>query len=113
VNLATHLLHDAWSDAFDVAAVISNDTDLCEPIKIVNAELNKVVGVLCPAASCSQPLRNVAKFVKHIGRRTSRPRSSPTRSPARQSRSRRHGEIPAVTTKTAWHAMRDAHLGSR
>jgi len=66
VNLATHLLHDAWSDAFDVAAVISNDTDLCEPIKIVNAELNKVVGVLCPAASCSQPLRNVAKFVKHI-----------------------------------------------
>jgi len=66
VNLASHLLHDAWSGRFEVAAVISNDTDLCEPIRIVNQELNKLVGVLCPATSCSQPLRNVAKFVKHI-----------------------------------------------
>ena len=66
VNLAVHLLHDAWSGSFDVAAVLSNDTDLCEPIRIVNEQLNKIVGVICPATSCSQPLRAVAKFVKHI-----------------------------------------------
>src|SRR6266478_3708251 len=29
VKLATHLLHDAWTGAFEAAAVISNDTDLC------------------------------------------------------------------------------------
>jgi hypothetical protein len=66
VNLATHLIHDAWSGRFDAAAVISNDTDLCEPIAIVNQELYKPVGVLCPAQNCSMPLRKVAKFVRHI-----------------------------------------------
>jgi hypothetical protein len=66
VNLATHLLHDAWCGRFDVAAVISNDTDLCEPIKIVSTELKKPVGVLCPAASCAKDLKQVARFVKHI-----------------------------------------------
>jgi hypothetical protein len=33
VNLATHLLHDAHMGRFDVAGVISNDSDLLEPIK--------------------------------------------------------------------------------
>jgi hypothetical protein len=66
VNLAAHLINDAWSNRFDVAAIISNDTDLCEPIRIVNQELKKLVGVMCPASNCSLPLKNVAKFVKHI-----------------------------------------------
>jgi len=33
VNLATHLLHDAHMGRFDVAVVVSNDSDLLEPIK--------------------------------------------------------------------------------
>ena len=33
VNLATHLLHDAHMDRFDVAVVASNDSDLLGPIK--------------------------------------------------------------------------------
>jgi hypothetical protein len=60
------LLNDAWSGAIDVAVVVSNDTDLCEPIRMVNEQLNKFVGVMCPAQSCSLPLQRVAKFVKHI-----------------------------------------------
>ena len=32
VNLATHLLMDAIDDLFDVADIISNDSDLKEPI---------------------------------------------------------------------------------
>ena len=38
VNLATHLLHDAHLGRFDVAVVISNDSDLLAPIKIVRQE---------------------------------------------------------------------------
>ena len=32
VNLATYLLVDAFEDRFDVAVIISNDSDLKEPI---------------------------------------------------------------------------------
>lgn len=46
VNLATHLLHDAHMDRLDVAVVVSNDSDLLGPIKIVRNELGKKVGIL-------------------------------------------------------------------
>jgi hypothetical protein len=39
VNLATHLLHDAHMGRFEVAVVVSNDSDLLEPIKIVREQL--------------------------------------------------------------------------
>ena len=34
VNLATHLLYDGFRNDYDIAVVISNDSDLLEPIKI-------------------------------------------------------------------------------
>lgn len=48
VNLAVHLLNDAWKGLFDAAAVISNDTDLVTPIRMVTAERGKPVTVVCP-----------------------------------------------------------------
>jgi hypothetical protein len=49
VNLACHLVRDALTNAFDVAVVLTNDTDLIEPIRIVRAEAaTKVVGLLTP-----------------------------------------------------------------
>ena len=48
VNLATHLLHDAHTAKFDIGVVISNDSDLLEPIKLVRHHLKKQVGVLNP-----------------------------------------------------------------
>jgi hypothetical protein len=66
VNLAVHLVHDAWSNLFDAAAVITNDTDLVEPIRIVTRELKKPVYLLCAAPSASSPLVNVATHVRHI-----------------------------------------------
>jgi hypothetical protein len=45
VNLATHLLHDPHMDRFDVAVVISNDSDLLEPIKIARQDLKKEGGL--------------------------------------------------------------------
>ena len=37
VNLGVHMLNDAWRDAYDIAAIVTNDTDLVEPMKLVAA----------------------------------------------------------------------------
>lgn len=48
VNLATHLVYDSCNDAFDVAAVLSNDSDLVTPIVFAREKCGKVVGVINP-----------------------------------------------------------------
>lgn len=69
VNLATHLLNDAWKGLFDVAAVVSNDTDLVTPIGIVSTELKKAVYVVCPGRWPVAPkLKSAASHVRHIRR---------------------------------------------
>jgi hypothetical protein len=37
------MLNDAWRDAYDTALVLSNDSDLREPIRMVCTELRKRV----------------------------------------------------------------------
>ena len=66
VNLATHLLHDAHMGRFDVAVVISNDSDLLEPIKIVRHQLKKQVGILNPHPKASRALLPHIDFIKQI-----------------------------------------------
>ena len=67
VNLAAHLLNDAWEGLFDVAVVISNDTDLVTPIRMVSVERKKPVFVVCPGRwSIAPRLRDVASRVRHI-----------------------------------------------
>lgn len=67
VNLATHLLNDAWNDLFEAAVVISNDTDLVVPIRMVTEERKRTVFVVCPGRWQIAPqLRNVASHVRHI-----------------------------------------------
>lgn len=66
VNLAAHLLYDAFLNAYDVAAVISKDTDLREPIRIVACEMKKAVGLICPEGEPPGGLAEVATFVRHI-----------------------------------------------
>jgi hypothetical protein len=46
LNLASYLLLDAFRDAFDVAVVVSNDSDLLEPVRIAREELGCTMGVL-------------------------------------------------------------------
>lgn len=61
VNLATHLLRDAFKNVFHTAVVISNDSDLEEPIRICNKDLNKYIYVLNPQDGYpSKDLRLVA-----------------------------------------------------
>lgn len=67
VNLAAHLLNDAWKGVFDAAVVISNDTDLCAPIEMVAAERGLPVYVACPSpAGMSKELAAVATHKRHI-----------------------------------------------
>lgn len=61
------LVNDAWAGRFDAAAVLSNDTDLVEPIRIVTQELKKPVILLCAASHGAAPqLKAVATAVRHI-----------------------------------------------
>jgi uncharacterized LabA/DUF88 family protein len=48
VNLASHLLLDAFKGSCEVAVVISNDSDLRVPIRIAEKELGIRVGVINP-----------------------------------------------------------------
>ena len=55
VNLSAHLLNDVWKGLFDAAAVISNDTDLVTPIRMVGyreeqARLHRVSRALAGCA---------------------------------------------------------------
>ena len=66
VNLATHLLHDAHLNRFDIAVVVSNDSDLLEPIRLVRQELKKTVGVLNPHKNPSRAIQPHVDFYKPI-----------------------------------------------
>lgn len=66
VNLASLLLADAFRGDFEVAAVLSNDSDLVLPIKIVSTELHLPVGILNPHKRFAVELMKVATFRKQI-----------------------------------------------
>ena len=67
VNIATHMVNDGHKGAYQVAIIISNDSDLVEPVRVVRQELNLPVGVLNPIpAKPSHELRKHATFVKPI-----------------------------------------------
>lgn len=66
VNLACHLLLDAFQGNFDVAAVLSNDSDLIEPIRIATQILGKPVGLLSPVANPNPGLSRAATFIRRI-----------------------------------------------
>ena len=64
VNLASYLLLDAFHDSYDVAVVVSNDSDLAEPIRMVKNEFEKPVVIVYPV---SNPGRRTSQELKSIG----------------------------------------------
>lgn len=66
VNLAVHMLNDAWRDTYDVAVVLSNDSDLAEPMRLVR-EMGKTVGLLTPEGRpLSKELKQHASFMRPV-----------------------------------------------
>jgi len=66
VNLATHLLVDAFRGRYEVAVVVTNDSDLAEPIRIVRQELGLDVIILNPQPKPSAELNRLATFIRPI-----------------------------------------------
>jgi hypothetical protein len=66
VNLGVHLVRDAFKGAFELAAVLTNDTDLFEPIRIVTQEVGLPVTLLTPTAKPAGKLVTVATAVRHV-----------------------------------------------
>ncbi len=75
VNIATEMLVDAFRDRFDVALLISGDSDLTPPVQAVQSLFpresiaGKSVVVAFPPARVSKRLRAVANASFTIGRK--------------------------------------------
>ena len=68
VNLAIHLLNDAWLNKYDCAIVISNDSDLAESLRLIRNQNKKMIGLISPIISGhpSRELQKHAHFVKRV-----------------------------------------------
>jgi uncharacterized LabA/DUF88 family protein len=66
VNLASYLIHDAWCNRYDLALILSQDTDLLEPVRLVREEIGKQVGVIQLDGKQPGKLAKSANFVRHV-----------------------------------------------
>lgn len=66
VNLAVHLLNDGYKRDYELAVMVTNDSDLLEPMRIVKQELNLPVGLVNPHKNPSFVLRQHATFIKQL-----------------------------------------------
>ena len=67
VNLAVHLINDAWLDLYDCAVVVSNDSDLAEAMRLVKQHHpSKVLGLITPVgARANQKTRTSKELQIH------------------------------------------------
>lgn len=65
VNLAVELVNDAWSNLYDVAVVISNDSDLERAIMLAKKK-GRAVGVLVRGDAQVNSLRRVSSFWRRL-----------------------------------------------
>lgn len=72
VNLAAYLLIDGVKRDCQMAVIISNDSDLVEPIRLARMELGLEVGVLHPHRRHVKELSQVATFYRPIRERVLR-----------------------------------------
>ena len=66
VNLAVNLLHDGYQGKYQLATIVTNDSDLLSAIQIVQNNLGLKVGILNPQQHPSKVLKNEALFMKKI-----------------------------------------------
>ena len=66
VNLATYLLLDAFQGRCDTAVVVSNDSDLAEPVRVARRECRVPVGVVNPHSAKRRSRLLRGTFFKQI-----------------------------------------------
>lgn len=70
VNIATHLLLDAFEDKYDTAILISGDSDLVPPVKAIHKHFNKkTVSVFFPPNRHNVTVAGAAKGSQIIGKK--------------------------------------------
>jgi uncharacterized LabA/DUF88 family protein len=80
VNLASYMLSDGFRNRYDVAVVVSDDSDLHEPVRMVRDELGKKVGIVRVVRYRKDPrtgkrvqrgsvFRDKVDFIKDVRRR--------------------------------------------
>lgn len=70
VNIATHIIIDAFQDGYDTAILISGDSDLVPPIKAVHSNFpQKAVSVFFPPARHNNSVAGAAKGSQTIGKK--------------------------------------------
>ncbi|MGH2532162.1 MAG: NYN domain-containing protein [Thermomicrobiales bacterium] len=68
VNLASYLLVDGFAGEYDVAIVVSNDSDLAEPIRLARSRLGVKIGLLNPRKHTAFDLKGIADFYQRVRR---------------------------------------------
>lgn len=66
VNIAVNLLHDGYQDKYELAVLVTNDSDLLSAIQIVQNALGLKVGILNPQKHPSKVLEKEALFIRNI-----------------------------------------------
>lgn len=66
VNQASHLIRDGFKGEYELAVIVSNDSDLREPVRIVRQDLNLPVGIINPHQTHSRELQEFATFIKRV-----------------------------------------------
>ena len=66
VNLASYLLLDGFEGEYEMAVVISNDSDLELPIRMTRTKLGKEVGVFDPSRRRSFELHSAASWYRPL-----------------------------------------------
>ena len=66
VNLAVNLLHDGYQNKYELAVLVTNDSDLLSAIQIVQTDLGLKVGILNPQKHPSKVLKNEALFIRNL-----------------------------------------------
>ena len=66
VNIATFMLTDCFQQKFDVPVLLSNDSDLTEPLKYIKMTKKKPVGLISPAHSFVKQLERYSTIRRKI-----------------------------------------------
>ena len=101
VNLASYLLLDAFDDAFEKAVVVTNDSDLVTPVRIVRERFDKPVVVLFPCRRSQDPSYDLSRVGVATPSRLGIGRVPVPGGHAR--RERAVSQAPAVVTGTGSH----------
>ena len=68
VNLCVHLLHDAWLGLYDCAAVVTDDSDMAEALRLIKAQFPLKHVLLVTPGDHRKPAKQLTQYADHWGR---------------------------------------------